>query len=111
MQHVMQREEVGSRLAALILKEEAHVYVCGDGANMIKDVHQALLGILEVHNRVDNGLLTLQFTLTVLLHLLPATREHGSKGSRGNADGPHQAPEVFKRHMVSMKVLVLHRQQ
>lgn len=38
--------EQGAIIADLILHRGAHVYVCGDGMQMAKDVHQALIDIL-----------------------------------------------------------------
>jgi sulfite reductase alpha subunit-like flavoprotein len=41
--------EQGEDVAQLLLDEAAHVYVCGDGAAMAKDVHACLLSVLEKH--------------------------------------------------------------
>jgi sulfite reductase (NADPH) flavoprotein alpha-component len=35
------------------LEEGAHLYVCGDAANMAPDVHQALLCAVQEHSRLD----------------------------------------------------------
>jgi sulfite reductase (NADPH) flavoprotein alpha-component len=35
------------------LQDGAHVYICGDGARMAKDVHQALLTIISEQGNLD----------------------------------------------------------
>jgi sulfite reductase (NADPH) flavoprotein alpha-component len=30
------------------IEDGAHIYVCGDAANMAPDVHRALIGVLEI---------------------------------------------------------------
>lgn len=47
VQHKM--SAVGAQLAPLLLQADTHVFICGDGATMVKDVHSALLHILEEH--------------------------------------------------------------
>ncbi|GBG66666.1 hypothetical protein CBR_g66801 [Chara braunii] len=48
VQHRM--EEYGEELAELILgRKNTHIFVCGDGVNMAKDVHAALCNILCKH--------------------------------------------------------------
>ena len=44
--------EVGADLARMILREEAYVFVCGDGKTMARDVHKTLVEILEKHGGV-----------------------------------------------------------
>lgn len=45
----LQAEEV----ADLLRHKEAHVFVCGDGSQMAKDVHEALLKILETEDNLS----------------------------------------------------------
>lgn len=42
-------KEHGSDVAKILLRPNAYVFVCGDGANMAKDVHAALISILGEH--------------------------------------------------------------
>ena len=39
----------GSEVCRLVLPDSAHIFICGDGADMAKDVHAALLDILQEH--------------------------------------------------------------
>lgn len=41
--------ERGAELAPLILNSNAHVYICGDGNQMAKDVTRALVRVLHEH--------------------------------------------------------------
>jgi sulfite reductase (NADPH) flavoprotein alpha-component len=50
VQHRMQQQ--GRDLFAW-LEEGAHVYVCGDAANLAPDVHEALIGIVQTHGGQD----------------------------------------------------------
>lgn len=36
-------------MCRLVLPDSAHIFICGDGADMAKDVHAALLDILQEH--------------------------------------------------------------
>lgn len=49
VQDIMKSDECASRLAGLILKDGATVYVCGDGNKMAKDVVRALTEIISSH--------------------------------------------------------------
>jgi sulfite reductase alpha subunit-like flavoprotein len=46
VQHVMRQSENSTRLVDLILRQRAHVYLCGDGNSMAKDVQAAFVEIL-----------------------------------------------------------------
>lgn len=43
--------EVAEILWALINERRAHIYVCGDGKNMAKDVHRAFVQIIKFHGK------------------------------------------------------------
>lgn len=45
MQYLMKQDSAS--LVDLITRKGAHVYVCGDGAAMMKDVHAALVELLK----------------------------------------------------------------
>lgn len=44
-----------NELASLILKDEAHIYICGDGNKMAKDVQLAILDILVKQGNLPNA--------------------------------------------------------
>eukprot|EP01138_Halocafeteria_seosinensis_P007958 gb/GECG01008131.1/.p1 GENE.gb/GECG01008131.1/~~gb/GECG01008131.1/.p1 ORF type:complete len:990 (+),score=146.23 gb/GECG01008131.1/:1-2970(+) len=54
VQHRMRQPSAASEIANLILRRGAYVYVCGDGAQMAKDVHETLGKILQVYGKVDD---------------------------------------------------------
>ena len=37
----------------MLLDSKAYIFICGDGANMAKDVHATLLGVLEEHGSLS----------------------------------------------------------
>ena len=48
VQHLMQKDEaVSSRLLDVILNHNGHVYVCGDGNQMAKDVQRVIAGLIR----------------------------------------------------------------
>jgi sulfite reductase alpha subunit-like flavoprotein len=49
VQDVMRRPENGRRLADLVMRRGARVYLCGDGNTMARDVQEALVEILAPH--------------------------------------------------------------
>lgn len=51
VQHRMR--EHGELLAKLILRNNASVFVCGDGQNMARDVHQCLQDVLQLHGNLS----------------------------------------------------------
>jgi len=49
VQHLMAKPEHAKRFASMITKQNAIVYICGDGNSMAKDVQKAMLEILKTH--------------------------------------------------------------
>lgn len=56
MQHKMR--EHAAELASLLVDQGGSVYVCGDGSAMAKDVHAALLDVLQTGAGLDVGAAT-----------------------------------------------------
>lgn len=50
VQHRMKEPAIAREVAELIVSRDAHVYVCGDGARMATEVHQALVEVLAQRN-------------------------------------------------------------
>ena len=48
-------EEHGRTLCELLYKQKGHVYVCGDGQAMAKDVHEALRRATMVHEKMSEA--------------------------------------------------------
>ena len=46
MQDCLREERTAARVAALLAHDNVHVFVCGDGAAMVKGVHEALVHIV-----------------------------------------------------------------
>ena len=44
VQHLIRKH--GTQVCEWIYENQAHVFVCGDGANMARDVHAALVDVL-----------------------------------------------------------------
>lgn len=42
----------GKEVANLILKQNAYVYICGDGCHMAKDVTRTIIEILNEHGSI-----------------------------------------------------------
>ncbi len=59
VQHKLREWNTGRAVAELILRRGAHVYVCGDGGGMARDVHAALSELLTEHAAEFGGLPTL----------------------------------------------------
>ena len=45
VQHLMQRDS--KEVYALLQHPDVHIYICGDGSSMAKDVHSALVGVFQ----------------------------------------------------------------
>lgn len=43
----------GKSLAPILLDSKSFIFICGDGANMAKDVHATLLSILEEYGSMS----------------------------------------------------------
>ena len=54
VQNRIRQPSTASEIANLILRRGAYIYVCGDGAQMAKDVHETLAKVLEVYGKVED---------------------------------------------------------
>ena len=66
VQHLMQRNS--KEVYGLLQHPDVHVYICGDGSSMAKDVHSALVGVLQSHGNMTAN--------EANAHLATLTKQH-----------------------------------
>ena len=53
VQHKLREYHTATKIANLILKENAYIYVCGDARTMASDVEKAFIEILALHSKME----------------------------------------------------------